>query len=112
MGAGTNVQTRLIALHDLDCPWRPADLEQRSGRIIRQGNQFPKVEIFRYVTEQTFDAYLFQLVENKQTFIGQIMTSKTPVRSAEDVDEQALSYAEIKVLATGNPAIKEEMVRP
>ncbi len=109
MGAGTNVQERLIALHDLDCPWRPSDLEQRAGRIIRQGNMNPKVEIFRYVTEQTFDAYLFQLVEGKQKFISQIMTSKSPVRSAEDVDETALSYAEIKMLATGNPHIKEKM---
>ena len=109
MGTGTNCQDRLIALHDLDCPWRPADLEQRSGRIIRQGNQNEKVQIFRYVTENTFDAYLWQLVENKQKFIGQIMTSKSPVRSAEDVDESALSYAEIKALATGNPLIKEKM---
>jgi len=109
MGAGTNCQNRLIALHDCDCPWRPADLEQRSGRIIRQGHMFPGVEIYRYVTEKTFDAYLFQLVENKQKFIGQIMTSRSPVRSAEDVDEQALSYAEIKALATGNPEIKEKM---
>jgi hypothetical protein len=109
MGAGTNVQTRLIAIHDLDCPWRPSDLEQRRGRIVRQGNTNDQVEIYRYVTENTFDAYLFQLVENKQRFIGQIMTSKSPVRSAEDVDEQALSYAEIKALATGNPLIKERM---
>lgn len=109
MGTGTNCQDRLIALHDLDCPWRPADLEQRSGRIIRQGNQNERVHIFRYVTENTFDAYLWQLVENKQKFIGQIMTSKSPVRSAEDVDESALSYAEIKALATGNPLIKEKM---
>ncbi|MGL5913180.1 MAG: helicase-related protein, partial [Bacteroidales bacterium] len=109
MGAGTNVQNRLIALHDIDCPWRPSDLEQRSGRIIRQGNTNEKVDIFRYVTEQTFDAYLYQLVEGKQKFISQIMTSKSPVRSAEDVDETALSYAEIKMLATGNPHIKEKM---
>ncbi|NCC87763.1 MAG: helicase, partial [Clostridia bacterium] len=109
MGAGTNVQDKLIALHDCDCPWRPSDLEQRSGRIVRQGNENEKVEIFRYVTEQTFDAYLYQLVENKQNFISQIMTSKSPVRSAEDVDETALSYAEIKMLATGNPHIKEKM---
>ena len=103
MGAGTNVQDRLIALHDVDCPWRPADLEQRSGRIIRQGNSNPEVDIYRYVTEQTFDAYLYQLVEGKQKFASQIMTSKSPVRSAEDIDETALSYAEIKMLATGNP---------
>lgn len=109
MGAGTNVQDRLIALHDLDCPWRPSDLEQRSGRIIRQGNSNEEVEIYRYVTEETFDAYLYQLVESKQKFISQIMTSKSPVRSAEDVDEAALSYAEIKMLATGNPLIKEKM---
>lgn len=109
MGAGTNVQDKLIALHDLDCPWRPADLEQRSGRIIRQGNENPEVDIYRYVTEQTFDAYLYQLVEGKQKFASQIMTSKSPVRSAEDIDETALSYAEIKMLATGNPHIKEKM---
>lgn len=109
MGAGTNVQDKLIALHDLDCPWRPADLEQRSGRIIRQGNQNPEVDIYRYVTEQTFDAYLYQLVEGKQKFASQIMTSKSPVRSAEDIDETVLSYAEIKMLATGNPHIKEKM---
>ena len=109
MGAGTNVQDRLIALHDVDCPWRPSDLEQRSGRIIRQGNSNPEVEIYRYVTEQTFDAYLYQLVEGKQKFASQIMTSKSPVRSAEDIDETALSYAEIKMLATGNPYIKEKM---
>ena len=109
MGAGTNVQDRLIALHDVDCPWRPADLEQRSGRIIRQGNSSPEVDIYRYVTEQTFDAYLYQLVEGKQKFASQIMTSKSPVRSAEDIDETALSYAEIKMLATGNPYIKEKM---
>lgn len=109
MGAGTNVQERLIASHDLDCPWRPADLEQRSGRIIRQGNTNDEVHIFRYVTKNTFDSYLWQLVENKQKFISQIMTSKSPVRSAEDIDETALSYAEIKALATGNPYIKEKM---
>lgn len=109
MGAGTNVQDKLIALHDVDCPWRPSDLEQRSGRIIRQGNQNPEVHIYRYVTEQTFDAYLYQLVEGKQKFASQIMTSKSPVRSAEDIDETALSYAEIKMLATGNPYIKEKM---
>lgn len=109
MGAGTNVQDRLIALHNVDCPWRPSDLEQRSGRIIRQGNSNPDVDIYRYVTEQTFDAYLYQLVEGKQKFASQIMTSKSPVRSAEDIDETALSYAEIKMLATGNPYIKEKM---
>ncbi len=109
MGAGTNVQDRLIALHDVDCPWRPSDLEQRSGRIIRQGNSNPDVDIYRYVTEQTFDAYLYQIVEGKQKFASQIMTSKSPVRSAEDIDETALSYAEIKMLATGNPYIKEKM---
>lgn len=109
MGAGTNVQKRLIALHHLDCPWRPSDLQQREGRIIRQGNDNPEVEIYSYVTENTFDAYLYQLVESKQKFIGQIMTSKSPVRSAEDVDETALSYAEIKALASGNPHIKEKM---
>ena len=109
MGAGTNVQDKLIALHDIDCPWRPADLEQRSGRIIRQGNTNDTVHIYRYVTEQTFDAYLYQLVEGKQKFASQIMTSKSPVRSAEDIDETALSYAEIKMLATGNPHIKEKM---
>ena len=109
MGAGTNVQDRLIALHDVDCPWRPSDLEQRSGRIIRQGNSNPDIDIYRYVTEQTFDAYLYQLVEGKQKFASQIMTSKSPVRSAEDIDETALSYAEIKMLATGNPYIKEKM---
>ena len=109
MGAGTNVQQKLIAIHHTDCPWRPADLQQREGRIIRQGNENPEVNIYSYVTEETFDAYLYQLVENKQKFIGQIMTSKSPVRSAEDVDEQALSYAEIKALATGNPYIKEKM---
>ena len=109
MGAGTNVQDRLIALHDVDCPWRPSDLEQRAGRIIRLGNSNPEVEIYRYVTEQTFDAYLYQLVEGKQKFASQIMTSKSPVRSADDIDETALSYAEIKMLATGNPYIKEKM---
>lgn len=108
MGAGTNCQDRLIALHDLDCPWRPSDLIQRSGRIIRQGNKNPEVDIYRYVTEGTFDAYLYQLVENKQRFISQIMTSKTPVRFAEDIDETALSYAEIKALAAGNPDIIEK----
>ena len=108
MGAGTNVQDRLKALHDLDCPWRPSDLAQRLGRIVRQGNKNPEVDIFRYVTEGTFDSYLYQLVENKQKFIAQIMTSKTPVRVAEDVDETALSYAEIKALATGNPLIIEK----
>ena len=109
MGAGTNVQDKLIALHDVDCPWRPSDLEQRSGRIVRQGNENSQVDIYRYVTEQTFDAYLYQLVEGKQKFASQIMTSKSPVRSAEDIDETALSYAEIKMLATGNPYIKEKM---
>ena len=109
MGAGTNVQDKLIALHDVDCPWRPSDLEQRSGRIVRQGNENPQVDIYRYVTEQTFDAYLYQLVEGKQKFASQIMTSKSPVRSAEDIDETVLSYAEIKMLATGNPYIKEKM---
>ena len=109
MGAGTNIQQRLIALHHLECPWRPADLQQREGRIIRQGNENPEVEIYTYVTENTFDSYLYQLVEGKQKFIGQIMTSKSPVRSAEDIDETALSYAEIKALCTGNPLIKERM---
>ncbi|WP_416337560.1 helicase-related protein [Holdemanella porci] len=109
MGAGTNVQDLLIASHDLDCPWRPSDLEQRAGRIIRQGNKNKDVDIYRYVTEQTFDAYLYQLVENKQKFISQIMTSKSPVRSADDIDEASLSYAEIKALASGNPKIKEKM---
>ncbi|WP_415537736.1 DEAD/DEAH box helicase family protein [Dehalobacter sp. 4CP] len=109
MGAGTNVQDKLIALHDLDCPWRPRDLEQRAGRIVRQGNKNDEVHIFRYVTENTFDAYLYQILENKQRFISQIMTSKSPVRSAEDIDETALSYAEVKALATGNPFIKEKM---
>ncbi len=109
MGAGTNVQKRLIALHHLDCPWRPSDLQQREGRIIRQGNDNPEVDIYTYVTENTFDSYLYQLVEGKQKFIGQVMTSKSPVRSAEDIDETALSYAEIKALCTGNPYIKEKM---
>ena len=109
MGAGTNVQDRLISIHNLDCPWRPSDLEQRQGRIERQGNMFPEVEVYRYVTEQTFDAYLYQLVESKQKFISQIMTSKSPVRSAEDVDEVALSFAEVKMLATGDERFKEKM---
>ena len=109
MGAGTNVQKKLVALHHLDCPWRPADLQQREGRIIRQGNENKEVEIYTYVTENTFDSYLYQLVESKQKFIGQIMTSKSPVRSADDIDETALSYAEIKALCTGNPYIKEKM---
>ena len=109
MGAGTNCQQKLIALHHLDCPWRPSDLQQREGRIIRQGNENSEVDIYSYVTEGTFDAYLYQLVESKQKFISQIMTSKSPVRSADDVDEQALSYAEIKALASGNPLIKEKM---
>lgn len=109
MGAGTNIQDRLIALHNLDCPWRPSDLEQRQGRIERKGNMFPEVEVYRYVTEQTFDAYLYQLVESKQKFISQIMTSKSPVRSAEDVDEVALSFAEVKMLATGDERFKEKM---
>lgn len=109
MGAGTNVQNKLIALHDLDVPWRPADLEQRAGRIVRQGNENKEVSIYRYVTENTFDAYLWQTIENKQKFISQIMTSKTPVRVAEDVDESSLNYAEIKALATGDPKIKEKM---
>ena len=109
MGAGTNVQDRLIAIHNLDCPWRPSDLEQRQGRIERQGNMFSEVEVYRYVTEQTFDAYLYQLVESKQKFISQIMTSKSPIRSAEDVDEVALSFAEVKMLATGDARFKEKM---
>lgn len=109
MGAGTNVQNKLIASHDLDCPWRPSDLEQRAGRTIRQGNENPVVGLYRYVTEETFDAYLYQLVEGKQKFASQVMTSKSPVRSADDIDETALSYAEIKMLATGNPYIKEKM---
>ena len=112
MGAGTNVQKRLIAEHHLDIPWRPSDIEQREGRILRQGNENSKVQIYRYVTENTFDSYMWQTIENKQRFISQIMTSKSPVRSCEDVDETALSYAEIKALATGNPHIKEKMVRP
>ncbi len=109
MGAGTNVQDKLIALHHLDVPWRPSDIEQQEGRILRQGNQNPKVKIFRYVTEGTFDSYSWQVIENKQKFIGQIMTSKSPVRSCEDIDESALSYAEVKALASGNPYIKEKM---
>ena len=109
LGAGTNIQDRLIALHHLDCPWKPSDLEQQEGRILRQGNQNEKVKIFRYVTENTFDAYMWQILENKQKFISQIMTSKSPVRACEDVDDTALSYAEIKALATGNPYIKEKM---
>lgn len=109
LGAGTNIQDRLIALHHLDCPWKPSDLEQQEGRILRQGNRNSKVKIFRYVTENTFDSYMWQLLENKQKFISQIMTSKSPVRSAEDVDDTALSYAEIKALATGNPDIKLKM---
>ena len=109
MGAGTNVQQKLVALHHLDCPWRPSDLQQREGRIVRQGNENPEVDIFTYVTENTFDSYLYQLVESKQKFIGQVMTSKSPVRSAEDIDETALSYAEIKALCAGDPRIKEKM---
>ena len=109
MGTGTNVQKKLVAMHDLDCPWRPSDLKQRSGRIVRQGNQNEQVHIFRYVTKDTFDSYMWQTVENKQKFISQIMTSKSPVRSAEDIDETALSYAEIKALSAGNPYIKEKM---
>lgn len=109
MGAGTNVQDKIIASHDIDCPWRPSDLEQRAGRTVRQGNENDTVHLYRYVTENTFDAYLYQLVETKQKFVGQVMTSKTPVRSIEDIDEAALSYAEIKMLATGNPHIKEKM---
>ena len=109
MGAGTNAQQKLIALHHLDAPWRPSDLEQREGRIIRQGNENSEVEIYTYVTEKTFDSYLYQLLENKQKFISQIMTGKSPLRSAEDVDEAALSYGEIKALATGNPLIIEKM---
>lgn len=108
-GSGTNVQDKLIALHDLDCPWRPADLAQRAGRIERQGNNNPEVDIFRYVTEGTFDSYLFQTVQKKQEFISQIMTSKSPVRTCDDMDEQALSYAEIKALCAGNPLIAEKM---
>ena len=109
MGAGTNVQRKLVALHHLDCPWRPSDLQQREGRIVRQGNENGEVDIYTYVTENTFDSYLYLLVEGKQKFIGQIMTSKSPVRSAEDIDETALSYAEIKALCTGNPHIREKM---
>lgn len=109
LGAGTNIQDRLVALHHLDCPWKPSDLEQQEGRILRQGNQNKEVKIFRYVTEATFDAYMWQILENKQKFISQIMTSKSPVRACEDVDDTALSYAEIKALATGNPYIKEKM---
>ena len=109
MGAGTNVQTHLVASHDLDCPWRPADLEQRAGRIVRRGNENDHVRIFRYVTKGTFDAYNWGLVENKQKFIGQVMTSKSPARSIEDVDATALSYAEVKMIATGDPRIKEKM---
>ena len=109
LGAGTNIQDRLIALHHLDCPWKPSDLEQQEGRILRRGNQNEKVKIFRYVTENTFDAYMWQILENKQKFISQIMTSKSPVRACEDVDDAALSYAEIKALATGNPYIREKM---
>ena len=109
LGAGTNIQDRLVALHHLDAPWKPADLEQQEGRILRQGNQNDKVQIYRYVTENTFDAYMWQILENKQKFISQIMTSKSPVRACEDVDDTALSYAEIKALATGNPYIKEKM---
>ncbi|WP_222864794.1 helicase-related protein, partial [Serratia marcescens] len=109
MGAGTNVQNKLIALHDLDCPWRPGDLEQRRGRIVRQGNINPQVHIYRYVTQDTFDAYLWQTIENKQKYISQIMTSKSPVRTCEDLDEVTLSYAEIKALCAGNPLIKEKM---
>ncbi len=109
LGAGTNVQDRLLALHHLDCPWKPSDLEQQEGRILRQGNRNDKVKIFRYVTENTFDSYMWQILENKQKFISQIMTSKSPVRACEDVDDTALSYAEIKALATGNEYIKEKM---
>ena len=109
LGAGTNIQDRLIALHHLDCPWKPSDLEQQEGRILRQGNRNQKVKIFRYVTENTFDSYMWQILENKQKFISQIMTSKSPVRACDDVDDTALTYAEIKALATGNPYIKEKM---
>ena len=112
MGAGTNVQDRLIALHDLDAPWRPGDLEQRKGRIARQGNMNETVHVYRYVTEQTFDSYIWQTLENKQRFISQIMTSKSPVRSCEDADETTLSYAEVKALCAGDPRIREKMVRP
>lgn len=110
MGTGTNVQKRLIAVHDLDIPWRPADLEQRAGRIIRQGNENKNVQIFRYVTKRTFDAYSYQTLENKQKFISQIMTSKTPARKCEDVDQQALTYSEIKALCTGDERIKEKLM--
>ena len=109
MGTGTNVQKKLIAVHDLDIPWRPADLEQRAGRIVRQGNENPEVHIYRYITKGTFDAYSYQLLETKQKFISQIQTSKSPVRSAEDVDDMALSYAEMKAVASGNPKIMEKM---
>jgi hypothetical protein len=109
MGAGTNVQKQLKALHHLDCPWRPSDLQQRDGRILRQGNENPEVEVIRYITQDTFDAYSYQLVENKQKFISQIFTSKVPARGAEDLDEMALSYAEVKALAAGNPSIREKM---
>ena len=109
LGAGTNVQDRLLALHHLDCPWKPSDLEQQEGRILRQGNQNDKVKIFRYVTENTFDSYMWQILENKQKFISQIMTSKSPMRSCDDVDEQALSYAEVKALCAGDPRIREKM---
>lgn len=109
LGAGTNVQDRLIALHDLDALWRPGDLEQRAGRIVRQGNMNPDVHIYRYVTEKSFDSYLWQTIENKQRFISQIMSSKSPVRACDDVDETALSYAEIKALCAGDPRIKEKM---
>ncbi len=109
LGAGTNIQDRLIALHHLDCPWKPSDLEQQEGRILRQGNRNKQVKIYRYVTENTFDSYMWQILENKQKFISQIMTSKSPVRACDDVDDTALSYAEIKALATGNPYIKEKM---
>ena len=112
MGAGTNVQDRLVALHDLDAPWRPGDLEQRKGRIARQGNMNETVHVYRYVTENTFDSYIWQTLENKQRFISQIMTSKSPVRSCEDADETTLSYAEVKALCAGDPRIREKMVRP
>lgn len=109
MGAGTNVQNKLIASHDLDAPWKPSDMEQRRGRMVRQGNENDEVRLFRYVTEGTFDSYLYQMLENKQKFISQIMTSKSPVRSCQDMDEVALSYAEVKALSAGNPLIKEKM---
>ena len=112
MGAGTKVQDRLVALHDLDAPWRPGDLEQRKGRIARQGNMNETVHVYRYVTEQTFDSYIWQTLENKQRFISQIMTSKSPVRSCEDADETTPSYAEVKALCAGDPRIREKMVRP